>query len=852
MIGGWAVEIGQDIGQGGTALNAAFATYSAATGVIGLESYNIVGAGNAGNVFTLNGNTHLTGNQTLQSGGATINSLTMTGGLTLTFSNPTDTLVLQSGGLLSGFDGNNRTVGASAGQGNLTASSGQSELFLHNGANTLTINSNIINNGQTGGLNVVLDGLSENPTITLAGNNTYTGTTFINGVNVNLSTPIANGTTITAIPGNVVISGGTSTGQDSALASTYNTTTLTLSNEIASTANVTLNGGSILSLGANSNTIANLTLNADGGSNSNIGPVLQTGAGTLTLTGGITTSNLNWLAIPVINGNLNLTAGAHTVQIGSTPAVPALSAALLSPQVGLLPQVGLELNSTITGTGSLNVVSDGMGVGVLGLGASTVNAETITLGANTTLTIAGNSVTMGGLNSTVTTSTLTGLVGGQLSVGNDNSNSSFAGLVTGPINLVKAGSGSFQLTNPANNFTGNTYVNAGSFLLGGAGVNASGQGTVYVNNGASLGGSGIATALQFNAVSSDTIALPATATSPPQMVAGTLAVNGLTTINITGSATAGTQYELLGYGNASALTSGQFANFQLGTTPGGAGLYYGLVNDTANKSVDVIVQSTGASLTWVGQTSNTWDTTSVNWTPGGIYSNGTQVTFNDTGNTGPVESNNVTISGPAVQPQAITVNTSTINYTLANPIGGAVAGGLTKNGTSTLTLTGNNTFTGPTTINAVLTGSNTVVSVFNNGTGSVTQDGLGSSPVTLANNTTLQLNLTASTAANGLTGRTIAATGSFGGSSYTVVANFNQPAADTRTYFATGGATIGGAGNPNNAAFFTAGPSAGFRGPIHRQAEHPHARQLLFPARQRRRPAALYRWQPGGELRPWR
>src|SRR5205807_1508904 len=130
---------------------------------------------------------------------------------------------------------------------------------------------------------------------------------------------------------------------------------------------------------------------------------------------------------------------------------------------------------------------------------------------------------------------------------------------------------------------------------------------------------------------------------------GTLTVNGLTTINLTGSTGAGS-YTLIDY-TGSALTAAQFANLTIGTKPSD-GRVYVLFNNTANTSVDLISQLGGASNTWTGALNGTWTPISgdpanaANWTI--AYADGQQVLFDDTGS-------NTSISGTTVAPQTITV-----------------------------------------------------------------------------------------------------------------------------------------------------------------------------------------------------
>jgi autotransporter-associated beta strand protein len=484
MIGAWAVTLGQDIGQGGTAVNAAFATYDPTTGIRGLESYNQVGGANSnqsaaqGNLFLLNNNTHLVANATLPgtpglTSTTTINSLTMTNAaITLTFVNPTDTLVLQSGGLLSGTDGNNRTVGAIPGQGYLTAAAGQQELFLHNGANTLTINSNIVDNGSP--VNLVIDTMGlQGPAFTLAGSNTYSGTTYVNGGIVNLSS-----TAGLAIPSaNVIIANNNNNGSDSGL---VGDTTLTLqaSNQINPAATVSVLGGGELVLNSNNQTIKNLVINNDGSTNGGNGPAVLTGTGMLTVTGSISAINTGittaFYDIPTINGLLTL---SNPIYVDPT-AIPN--------------QIGLQLNSAVTLAGTAGLTKTGLGVlgiggqsgftagttiaqGTLAFGSNSafIGNSQVTIAAGATLNTYGFTGTIGSLTGSGTLTNNTSAGPGTLVTGWDNTNATFSGAMTNPfvqspLNVTKIGSGNWNLS--ANNAGSGNSPNLGALTVSGGSV----------------------------------------------------------------------------------------------------------------------------------------------------------------------------------------------------------------------------------------------------------------------------------------------------------------------------------------------------------------------------------------------
>ncbi|MEA3209273.1 MAG: hypothetical protein QOE70_2330 [Chthoniobacter sp.] len=463
IIGGWATVInGTDIGNN----LASFATYDPAAGVRGLTGYNYTTAFAAGN------NTRITGAAAVPTGGATTNSLTMSGGaaFNLTFGAETDTLTLQSGGLLVGLDAFSHSISTTADFGRLTAGPGQQELFLHNGSNTLTVNARIIDNGAP--LSVVLDSLSQTgntPTITLAGANTYSGTTYANGVVVNL-----NAATGSAIPGNLVISGANNNGADS-LPLANATLQLLASNQIADAATVTLLGGSQLSLNGFDETIAALKLSSDGGSNGGQGPVVQTGPGTLTVgSGGISATNLtNAFNIATVNGFLNL-PGAQVIDVDDSSLVPG--------------QIGLEINAAITNSGGLTKT----GAGVLGIGGKSlnltgpvlVNQGTLAFGASTanigssTVTVAGGAVldtrglngTIGALAGAGSVTNFNQTTGGILTTGYNDASTTFDGTFSNPfvrglLSVTKVGTGTMNLTGDSGGSATSTSANLGTLTV---------------------------------------------------------------------------------------------------------------------------------------------------------------------------------------------------------------------------------------------------------------------------------------------------------------------------------------------------------------------------------------------------
>ncbi len=808
MLPAWATVIAYNPASaaGGTsgtinnvgALSLDFAQYDPVTGLRPVLYTSTFAPGN---------NVNIGNNTTLPAGGVVINALRLgnIANTVVSFANGGfDTLNVQSGGIIGSIDANNRFIGSYVNGGNITAGGvnpgGPRELFIYNAANTLTLNARITNNPTDGSVvSPVFSAASQISTIQLNGSNTYTGTTYVNGVILNLNAQAG----AVAIPGDLVLSGNTSNAVDSQAPGNQITRFLA-ANQIAPTSNITLNGGTLLDLNGFANTVNNLTFAADGGSNSNQGPSVQTGsAGLLTLNGGITATNLlQATTIPTIQGNLALPAGVHPIVIGTHTAAPG--------------QVNFQMNSVLTGAGNITKT----GSGVLGLGNSspafagslTVDAGSIQATANNIVVNApvnlgagGTLNAGGGFNSTFGTLTGTGTVtssqGGltvisqfignlfvvpQVNVGVDNGTGNFDGLVTSNVAIGKVGTGTFKLTNTSNSYTGGTFVNGGTFVLGGLGNNTTGTGVVTVSNGAKLTGEGLVNGgLQFNAGSTAnfTLGTPADFASIYTNTAS-VAVTGATTFNIAGTTGTGV-YPLIVYGGAP-LTVQQLAGLKLGTTPGG-GLLYGLVNNGVGLSIDLSVEAVGTGNTWTGATDGVWDTATANWMVGS-YADGQQITFDNAGA-------KKAVTGTAVNPQAITVNnTGANNYTIANPIGGALAGGLTKTGTASLQLTGANTFTGGIAVNGGTLRANV----------STAANSLGSGSVTLASGATLSFDA-ASTLTAGLTGRTIV--GGLGVGGNTVNNDFSQPAVDARTYFAAGASNLGGA---VPTPFYPGGPGTTF------------------------------------------
>jgi hypothetical protein len=327
IIGGWATAYsGEDTVTGGA--NVEFATYDPASGVRALTGAMQYASFNAASGIT-GANVRLGGNANVLAGGQTINSLTMNNAvITVGFVNATDVLTLTSGGILSGTDANARTIGSAAIRGIITTTG--PELFLNQGDNTLTINSQIGSAGNSS-FAVVMSGISFSlgQQILLTDANIYTGATYVSSVITELDNLTGSGFAL-GTGTSVILTGSNNESTDS-LAVADTAVRLFASSQINPAATLTIRSEAELDLNGYTQSLAKLAFNSLGGSNGGNGPTILTGSGVLTLTatsGTITASNLLDLrTIPSVFGNLILPSTAEITAAanadGSVTAAPA-------------------------------------------------------------------------------------------------------------------------------------------------------------------------------------------------------------------------------------------------------------------------------------------------------------------------------------------------------------------------------------------------------------------------------------------------------------------------------------------------------------------------------------------------
>ena len=243
---------------------------------------------------------------------------------------------------------------------------------------------------------------------------------------------------------------------------------------------MTIRNGGAWNLNGFNAAVAGVTFGSTGGNNGGNGPTIFTGSGTLTLTGGITSTNLTDVReVPAILGLLSL------------PAVETLTVDPVSgAAVNGNGQIGLAINSRILSSGTITKA----GAGVLSLGgvsnvANTVNfsgpgSGAIVLGAssnypamtidttNGVLDLRGQSnLQLGSVTGTGTIKNFNVATAGTLTVGAGNASFEFFGTLTsdyttGVLNLTKIGSGQMGLTaDNSGNILGTLTVSGGNVLL---------------------------------------------------------------------------------------------------------------------------------------------------------------------------------------------------------------------------------------------------------------------------------------------------------------------------------------------------------------------------------------------------
>jgi autotransporter-associated beta strand protein len=503
------------------------------------QTFNVPITG-SGNLIMADTTTLTLGSNNTYSGGTLISAGTLLAGSTTGLS-PNSAFTVDSTLNLNGFS---NTIGSLAGTGFVLNNGEAATTILTAGNdNTSTTFSGIIENG----ISVLGLTKSGTGTLTLTGNNTYTGGTTISAGALQLG----NGGTAGSIIGNVIDNSVLAFDRSGSVTFAGSISGVGSVNQIGTgttilTGNNTYTGGTTISAGTLQlgnggttgsivgNVLDNGVLSVDrsdsvtfAGSISGAGSVNQTGTGTTILTGN-----------NAYTGGTTISAG--TLQLGNGSTTGSIIGNVLDNGVLAFNRSdSVTFGGVISGAGSVNQTGSGTTI-LTGnntyTGGTTISAGRLQLGnGGTTGSITGNvldngvlvfnrsdSVTFGGVISGIGSVTQTGigttiLTGnntyaggttiraGTLQLGNGGTTGSitgnvldngvlvfnrsdsvtFGGVISGTGSLIQQGAGVLTLPG-ANTYTGTTTVNSGSLIVDGS--IASPQ--TFVNAGGLLGGHG--------------------------------------------------------------------------------------------------------------------------------------------------------------------------------------------------------------------------------------------------------------------------------------------------------------------------------------------------------------------------
>jgi autotransporter-associated beta strand protein len=538
-------------------------------------------------------------------------------------------------------------------------------------------------------------------TLTLTGNNTYTGGTVLSAGTLSVGSA-------TAIPstGTISFNGGTIQSSDATLRTLSNTIALNADVTVGTTGNLTFSNTASTALGATRTfTIGggNTTF-AQAFTGSGLG-ITKAGAGTLTLTGANT-----------FTGATTINAG--TVVLNNDGDVTSSTVAFNGSNSGLTITGGSTVTSIWNNNGAAFGGSNGTisnNVQVLINGAGTAGSARLT-----NVTNLNWGAQLGGTGNTLTSSTLSLTNGGQMTVtGEVRTGSSYYG--TGGGANISIGGGSATST-----FTGNSGQ---AFYIGfGDRAGANNNVVTVSSNGVltSIGNifvgdlnyngtpNGIATANKLTVSGTGTASMASITVGNARSAAASSAVNANVLEVISGGTltTSGTNYIGRAYiagsvANANTATvTGTGSTWNAGTSQN---VFVGFTaNATATSNNNILTVSSGGTVTGIaaltlGSGPGTETGNELVMLGGGsltattiAVSAGNTLRFGNGGATGSLNlTGNITNNGSMVFNLSDTITQGTH---FDSAFGGT--GSVTQNGSGTLVLNGANTFTGTTAVNA--------------------------------------------------------------------------------------------------------------------------------------------------------
>lgn len=424
------------------------------------------------------------------------------------------------------------------------------------------------------------------------------------------------------------------------------------------------------------------------------------GSGLMTQTGGTITTNFMVLdnrgnngpaanmpsgvdTYTLSGGSLILTSNSGIISRNST-ALVALNGGTIRAAAGISPNldtdrisIGGPVTLDTNGANVFTLYGPMAGNGTIQLiGGGTLRTQD---GTGTTLNATGGGMPGGSLG----TASINLAPGTTLDANRSGGIDVWRGAISGAGAFKKNSSGTLQLVGNGSGFTGNVDVNAGRLDVPSNFASPS----ITVADGAALGGESTSPSVKLGTTTGSSLFIDGA--TPGALTVAALNVNGVTSVDFSKAPTASGPITVLNYTaktGAGTFALANAANYRPGSS----------INDNGSS---VTLNVTTKNLTWTGATSAVWNTnTTANWNDGAAADNffsGDSVTFGD----GPTATS-ITFAG-TVSPWQTTVNSNTANYTFTSTAGNLLAGpgGLTKSGTSLLTLTGANSYSGTTTIN---------------------------------------------------------------------------------------------------------------------------------------------------------
>lgn len=466
--GSQIINIGTIVGGIGGASGGGGSTAGTSGAGVNLSGgFNVLS--NAGTITGGAGNGGAAGAGVIANGDVIVNGGTISGGLfsdgvtraaAIRFNGTNNTLQLLTGSNLIG----NLDVAAGAAAKITAGSAGLSlsnNVTLGDATSRVTLDAtttNLVVSGVISGSGGV--GISGSRTITLTGNNTYTGDTTIAAGTLQ----VGNGGTSGSVAGNIVNNGTLAFNRSDAL---------TYSGTISGSGNLVQAGPGILTMTGTAGYAGSTAINA--------GTLALSGAGSIAASSGVINNGIFDISGMTSGATIKALSGAGTVALGSQTLTLANAAGTFS--------------GVMAGTGGLTV---GGGAQTLSganafTGTTTIDAGTLALSGAGSIAASNGVVNNGTFDISGTTSgtainalsgTGTVALGSRtLTLANANG-TTFSGVIGGTGGLVL--NGGTQTLSGANTYTGATTVNAGTLALTGAGSITASSGVTLAAAGAAL------------------------------------------------------------------------------------------------------------------------------------------------------------------------------------------------------------------------------------------------------------------------------------------------------------------------------------------------------------------------------